>query len=101
MGFKQVRTSDLSGKELHDDEVVNIVVRTHSKLDEPKQIDTAEAEIAALKTVSGLAELEFRRADGTSNTVFTTEAELAKVVPLDVLQAADGIRGRRRGVRID
>ncbi|SNT46520.1 hypothetical protein SAMN05421642_12329 [Rhodococcoides kyotonense] len=101
MGFKQVRTSDISGKELHDDEVINIVVRTHGKLSEPKQIDVAEAEIAPLKTTSGLAELEYRRPYGTSTTVFTTETELDNVVPLKVLQDADGIRGRRRGVWID
>ncbi|WP_440220890.1 hypothetical protein [Dietzia sp. MNB45] len=101
MAFISKRVSDISGKELEDGEVLNIVVRNHPDLDEAKQIDTSEEEIKSLKTVDGLVELEIRPANGEPRTEFVTKAELAKLVPLDVLQHADAIRGRRKGVRLN
>lgn len=92
------RVSDVSGKEL-DSNYVNVVIKGHSKIDESKQIDVSDAEAKSIKTVDGLVELELRPAKGESRTVYCTEEELAKVVPLDVLQYADGLRGRRRGQR--
>lgn len=100
MAYISRRVSDLTGKELEDGEVVNVVIRNHPKLDEPKQIDTTGQELEALKAVEGLVELELRPADGDPTTVFVEVAELQKVVPLKVLQEADGIRGRRKGVRL-
>ncbi|MBM4646547.1 hypothetical protein GS464_29465 [Rhodococcus hoagii] len=99
MGLVSRRISDVSGEELDELTYVNIVVKSHSKLEEAKQIDVSEAEAKSIKTVSGLVELEFRHANGDTTTVFATEAELGKVVSLEVLSAADGIRGRRKGFR--
>ncbi|EON33797.1 hypothetical protein GTC6_05502 [Gordonia terrae C-6] len=97
MGLVSRRVSDVSGEELDEGTYVNIVVKNHSKLDESKQIDVSAVEAKSIKTVNGLVELEFRPADGPSVTVFATETELNKVVPVEVLQRADGTRGRRRG----
>lgn len=97
MGLVSKRISDVSGEELDELTYVNIVVKSHSKLDEAKQIDVSEAEAKSIKLVSGLVELEFRPANGPATTVFATEAELNKVAPIETLQRADGTRGRRRG----
>lgn len=97
MGLVSRRVSDVSGEELDELTYVNIVVKGHSKLDEAKQIDVSEGEAKAIKTVNGLVELELRPANGAATTVFATEAELGKVVPVDILQRADGTRGRRKG----
>lgn len=99
MGLVSRRISDVSGEELDEATYINIVVKGHSKLEEAKQIDVSEAEAKSIKTVSGLVELELRPANGDPVTVFATEAELAKVVSIETLAAADGIRGRRRGFR--
>lgn len=97
MGLVSRRISDVSGDELDESTYVNIVVKSHSKLDESKQIDVSEAEAKSIKTVNGLVELELRPANGPSVTVFATQTELHKVAPLDVLLKADGTRGRRKG----
>lgn len=97
MALVSRRISDVSGEELDEKSCYNIVVRNHPKLSEAKQIDVSAAEARSIKTVNNLVELELRPADGDPVTVFATEAELQKVVPLDVLNQADGLRGRRKG----
>ncbi len=97
MGLVSRRVSDVSGEELDDSTYVNIVVRQHGKLDAARQIDVSEAEAKSIKTLNGLVELELRPANGEPTTVYCTETELAKVVPLEVLQKADTLRGRRAG----
>ncbi|WP_064256362.1 hypothetical protein [Rhodococcus sp. HS-D2] len=99
MGLVSRRISDVSGEELNELTYVNIVVKGHSKLGEAKQIDVSEAEAKSIKLVSGLVELEIRPSGQAARTVFATEAELAKVVPIEVLERADGVRGRRKGYR--
>ncbi|GAA1099651.1 hypothetical protein GCM10009648_43850 [Tsukamurella spumae] len=99
MALVNRRVSDVSGEELDEGTYVNIVVKNHDDLDEPKQIDVSEVEAKSIKTVSGLVELEFRAANGDSRTVFATKTELAKVVSVDILKRADGTRGRRKGYR--
>ena len=102
MAYISKRVSDSTGEELDDAQVLNIVIRNHPDLDEAKQIDTSEEEIKSLKTVDGLVELEIRPSNGEpTRTEFVTKAELAKLVPLEVLHDADGVRGRRKGVRLN
>lgn len=98
MGLVSKRVSDVSGKEL-DGNYVNVVIKGHSQLDEHKQVDVSEAEAKSIKTVDGLVEVEFRPSNGEARTVYCTEEELAKVVPLEVLKYADGLRGRRKNFR--
>lgn len=98
MAMVSKRVSDVSGKEL-DSNYVNVVIKGHSQLDESKQIDVSDAEAKSIKTVDGLVELELRPSKGDPRTVYCTEEELAKVVPLEVLQYADGLRGRRKNFR--
>jgi hypothetical protein len=99
MGYKQVRTSDLSGQDLKDDEIVTVVVKGHPIVTDNKVFDTTEDELAPLKTVSGLVELEIRNAAGSTRSVYVTAAELAKVIPDEKLQGFDSTRGRRSGYR--
>lgn len=94
MAFRQIRVSDVSGKELTDEELVTVLVRLDG---ESKVVDLAAEEIANLKTVNGLVELEIKPASGPERTVFVTKAELGKVIPDEVLQKADNARGRRKG----
>ena len=94
-----MRTSDLSGADLKDDEVVTVVVRSHPDLSEGKVFDAAQDELAALKPVTNLVQLELRYADGTTKELAVTKTELSKVVPDSVLEAADGLRGRRTGFK--
>lgn len=99
MGFKTVRTSDLSGTDLAEADVVTVLVKGHPDLSENKVLDASAAELKPLKTVTGLVELELKSADGTVKTVYVTNTELAKVIPMDVLQKAGNARGRRTGFR--
>ncbi|MFI2837592.1 hypothetical protein [Mycolicibacterium sp. PDY-3] len=92
-----ITRSDASGEVIPTGESINLVVRNHSKLDEAKQIDLSKAELQTIKLVTGVIPVDVRPEVGEDYTVFVTETELAKVVPLDVLQKADGLRGRRSG----
>jgi hypothetical protein len=98
MGFRSVRVSDISGIELNESEAVNVVIRDHPK-SEPRQFDASQEELKALKTVGNLVSLEYRFADGTSQDVFVTATEFAKLVPDDKLSGFDAVRGRRKGFR--
>lgn len=92
-----VTKSDASGEPIPAGDAVNLVVRNHSKLDEAKQVDLSKAELASIKQVTGVIPVDVRPENGETYTVFVTEAELEKVVSLDVLKKADGLRGRRAG----
>lgn len=99
MGFKTIRTSDLSGKVLKDEDLVNVVIRSAPGLDEPKQLDAGKDELAKLVTVTDLVQLELRHADGTTEEISCTAEEFAKVVKPEVVEKAAGLRGRRPGQR--
>ena len=99
MAFKSVRVSDISGIELDDNQVVNVVVRDHPRVQEAKQFDASEEELKALKVVNNLVTLELRHADGSTQDVAVTAAEFAKLIPDDKLAGFDGLRGRRKGFR--
>lgn len=94
MGYKQIRTSDLTGKELEDADVVTVVCR-----DAGKQFDASTEELAELKRVNNVVELEFRHADSRSETVLVSKTDFNKVVTAEVLEKADGLKGRRSGYR--
>jgi hypothetical protein len=100
MGFRQIRTSDLSGGELKDDEVVTVAVKSHPDLtDGGRVFDAAQDELAGLKPVTNLVQLELRYADGTTKDVLVTKTDFSKVVPDEVLKNADSLRGRRTGYK--
>lgn len=92
MGYKSIRTSDLSGEILADDKVVTVVVRAAGKL-----FDASAEELAGLKRVTNVVELELRQADGTSEEIIVSKTDFDKVVTPEVLANADSIRGRRNG----
>lgn len=98
MGFRSVRVSDLTGIELDDDQVVNVVVR-HPEHEEARQFDASQEELKALKTVGNLVSLELRFANRTSQDVFATAVEFAKLVPAEKLTTFNQLRGRRKGYR--
>lgn len=99
LGIKNVKFSDISGAELKDDDTLRVIVRGHPKVGEDKQLDAATGELDALKTVANLVAVEIQYPDGTSKEVAATATELEKIIPLDVLQNADGLRGRRKNFR--
>lgn len=99
IGYKTVRTSDLSGSDLKDDEVVTVAVRAHPDFPDGKVFDAALDELTSLKGVTNLVAVELRYPDGTTKEMQVSKAEFAKVVPNEVLEKADGLRGRRSGFR--
>lgn len=95
MAIKNVFQSDITGVDLKDDERVRVVVKGHPKLDEGKQLDAAESELHGLKAVNNLVTVELQMPNGSTKELAVTATELEKVIPLSVLQKADGLRGRR------
>ncbi|NIL77176.1 hypothetical protein RhoFasB10_03318 [Rhodococcus sp. B10] len=99
MGFRNVRVSDVSGIELNDKDVVNVVVRSHPQVSEARQFDASAEELKALKTVNNLVLLEYRLADGSTQDVYVSATEFAKLIPNDKLESFDPLRGRRKNFR--
>lgn len=94
MGYKSIRTSDISGEILADDKVITVVVRSAGKL-----FDASAEELAGLKRVTNVVELELRQPDGTSEEITVSKSDFEKVVTPEVLANADNIRGRRNGFK--
>lgn len=94
MGYKQIRTSDISGAVLADDQVITVVVRSEGKL-----FDATKEELTGLKRVTNVVELELRHPDGETEEILVSKADFDKVVTAEVLANADNIRGRRNGYR--
>jgi hypothetical protein len=94
MGYKSIRTSDISGNILPDDKVITVVVRSAGKL-----FDASAEELEGLKRVTNVVELELRHADGSSEEINVSKSDFDKVVTPEVLAAADNIRGRRNGFK--
>lgn len=92
MGYRSIRTSDISGEIVEDDQVVTVVVRAEGKL-----FDAKAEELASLKPLTNVVELELRKPDGSSEEVIVSKADFEKVVTAEVLAKADSIRGRRNG----
>lgn len=99
IAIKSVNVSDISGVELKNDDLVEVVVRDHPKVPEGCRLDAATGELEALKTVNNIVRLELRYPDGTTKDVLCTVTELEKLVPVDVLTSAPGLRGRKPGYR--
>lgn len=93
MGRKIVPISDISGRDLTDDELVTVVVKSAGR-----KFDAGRDELAALKTVNNVEELEYQYPNGERQTVLVTKAELNKLVPQEKLESFDSNRGRRTGM---
>jgi hypothetical protein len=92
MGYKQLRTSDLTGEIIEDDKVLTVSVAG-------KVFDCTGEELKALKTVDNLVELDVRDVGGQSWKVYATKAEFGKLVNDEKLESFDNVRGRRTGYR--
>ncbi|SIS12177.1 hypothetical protein [Williamsia sterculiae] len=92
MGFKQIRTSDLTGVELKEADVVTVAVKSAGKV-----FDAAAEELSALKRLTNVIELEFRHPDGELETVLCSKTEFEKLVSTAQLDTFDNLRGRRSG----
>jgi hypothetical protein len=92
VGYKNIRTSDISGKTLEDHEVITVVVRGLGKL-----FDASKEELDGLKRLNNVVEIELRHPDGNTEEFITSKTDFDKVVTPEVLAAADNIRGRRNG----
>jgi len=99
MAFKSIRVSDLTGAEGTDEEFITVVVRSHPNLEDPVQFDAKPEELKGLKSAGDLVELELK--NGDTRRVVVTLAEFNKLSPniKEVLENADGLRGRRKGFR--
>lgn len=100
MAFKSIRVSDLTGTEGDDDDFITVIVRKHPELEEPIQFDALPDELKVLKGLKDLVVLELKGVEETTQLV-TTLAEFSKLSPNigEVLDNADGLRGRRKGFR--
>lgn len=94
MGYKQIRTSDISGQVLADDQVVTVVVRSLGKL-----FDASAEELAGLKRVTNVVELELRHSNGENEEILVGKSDFDKLITQELLDKADSIRGRRNGYR--
>ncbi|WP_138443423.1 hypothetical protein [Sinomonas susongensis] len=92
MGFRQIRTSDITGATIDDNKVITVVVRAAGK-----QFDTTAEEIAPLKRVTNVVQLELKHANGKTEEILVDKADFDKLVTADVLKRADSLRGRRQG----
>ncbi len=92
MGYKNIRTSDISGKVLEDDQVITVVLRGLGKL-----FDASAEELEGLKRLTNVVEVELRHADGKEESFIVSKTEFDKLVTEEVLANADSIRGRRNG----
>lgn len=99
MGIKNVIVSDISGNEVADDERVEMVVRSHPKLDAPKRLDVAASEVKGLKGAANVVTVELKQ-NGEVETRHITLADFDKVVPAKALSNGAPTRGRRRGTRL-
>ena len=99
MGFKTIRTSDLSGVDVADEQLVTVVVRTHPDISETKQFDAAADALSGWKAMTNLVSLELKRPDGRVTELTVTLDAFNKLVPAEVLAGASGTRGRRPGFR--
>ena len=94
IGFKQIRTSDISGEIIVDAELLTVTVRNEGKV-----FDCRASELAGLKEMTGLVELEVRAADNTTRRLVVTAKDFYAVVPKEIVDNADSTRGRRSGYR--
>lgn len=98
MAWISRKVSDLTGKEGKEDAFTNVVVRTHPKLEESVQFDALPEELKGLTPLNDLVQLELRHGTEVKELIVTLE-EFNKLSPKidEVLNNADGLRGRRRG----
>lgn len=92
MGFRQIRTSDLTGNELKDNEVITVTVKSAGKV-----FDASAEELAGLKRLNNVVELDLKHPDGTVETVLCSQTEFGKIVTPEKLESFDQSRGRRAG----
>ena len=92
MGYKQLRVSDISGRELTNGEAVTVVVKGAGKV-----FDAHIDELAPLKGVNNVVELEYRYSNGETKTALVTKTEFNKLITDEQLAGFDSSRGRRSG----
>jgi hypothetical protein len=105
---KKMRRSDLSGQEGEAREFGRLVVKGHPAVDGPRVLDVLPDEVANLKTVDDLIELEYTAPGGGSATTYVVKRsdfdELAPTwprssrgLPNDLAAAAAAVRRSPRG----
>lgn len=80
MGTKQVKTSDISGRDLLDEEVVVVTVK-----DAGRKFDCAVDELKQFKIVSNVVELEVQRPGVEKETLLVDKATFEKLIPKEKL----------------
>ena len=88
--------SDITSTEADEDSFVQLIIRSHKAVDEPKALDVLPAEISSLKEASDLVVLEVK-SNGETKQIVTTLTEFRKLVADEIVIKAPGTRGRRLG----
>lgn len=88
--------SDISGKEANEDQFVQLTIREHPEIQEPKALDVLPEEIANMKDAGNLVVVEVG-SNGDRKQMIVSLTEFRKHVPDDVVKNARGTRGRRPG----
>lgn len=88
--------SDISGQEADESQFTKLVVRSHPAITEPKQLDVLPSEVEGLKGAKDLVTLEIGN-NGDRVEVVVSLADFRKLVKDEVVKAAPGTRGRRKG----
>jgi hypothetical protein len=92
MAYANIRLSDISGAQLQEDKVVVVVV-------EGRVLDCAREELAGLKAVANMVELNLRNPDGSTERIICARADWDKLMPKEKFEKLDASRGRRSNFR--
>lgn len=88
--------SDLTGESADESEFIQLIVKAHPSIISPRQLDVLPAEVENLKTPTNLVALQIKN-NGESTDVVMTLAEFRKLCKDEVVEKAQGTRGRRAG----
>jgi hypothetical protein len=96
----QMRRSDLSGATGEEKEFGRLVVKGHPAVDGARILDVLPDEVAGIKTVDDVIELEYTPPGGGSSTTYLVRrSDFDELAPdmAQVLAKAPQRAGRRRG----
>jgi hypothetical protein len=99
MAYRQIRVSDLSGEVIEDENVVEVVIRSHPDLEDAKRFDSQPAELKDLVALENIVELELRSPSGTLGTMLVDKDQFDAVITPEKVKTFDSTRGRRTGYK--
>ncbi|WP_103530546.1 hypothetical protein [Streptomyces sp. SM11] len=102
MAIVSMKKSDLNGQVGDEGDFVQVVVRQHPEIDQPKVLDVMTAEVDQFKEIGDLVMLEVTMPDKTKRDIAMRLTDFNKLAPnmSEVLKEARGTRGRTPGTRM-